>query len=64
MLEVDSLFRRSAKAMREAQITQTGCIHFLMQAYRLIVYYNNYSASLRALSLQAFCPPYNYYSPF
>jgi hypothetical protein len=37
-LEVDSLFERSAKSVRETGITQTGCIHFLMQACRLIFY--------------------------
>jgi hypothetical protein len=37
-VEVDSLFERSAEAVRETRITQTGCIHFLMQACRLIVY--------------------------
>jgi hypothetical protein len=39
-LEVDSLFKRSAKAVREARITQTGCIHFPMQDCRWIFYYN------------------------
>jgi hypothetical protein len=39
-LEVDSLFGRSAKAVHEVRITQTGCIHFLMQACRQIVYYS------------------------
>jgi hypothetical protein len=37
-VEADSLFRRSAKAVREARITQTGCIDILMQACRLVVY--------------------------
>jgi hypothetical protein len=37
-LEVDFLFERSEKSIREARITQTGCIHFLMQACRLIFY--------------------------
>ena len=35
------LFGRSAKAGREARITQMGYISFLMQACRLIVYFNN-----------------------
>jgi hypothetical protein len=34
--EADSLFERSAKAVREAQITRTGCIHFPMQAHCLL----------------------------
>lgn len=37
-VEVDYLFERSAKAVCEARIAQTGCIHFLMQACRLKVY--------------------------
>jgi hypothetical protein len=37
-VEVDSLFERSAKAVREARIARIGCIHFRMQACRRIVY--------------------------
>jgi hypothetical protein len=37
-VKVDSLFERSAEAVREAWITQTGCVHFLMQACRLVYY--------------------------
>jgi hypothetical protein len=37
-VEVDSLFERSAKAVREARVTQTGCIHFSIQACRLLYY--------------------------
>jgi TRAP-type mannitol/chloroaromatic compound transport system permease small subunit len=37
-VEVDSLFGRSAKAVREAWITRTGCIYFLIQACRLVYY--------------------------
>jgi hypothetical protein len=47
MLEVNSLFGRSVKAVREARITQTGCNYFLMQACRLIFYqYILYKAKL------------------
>jgi hypothetical protein len=37
-VEVDSLFERSEKGVREARVAQTGCIHFLMQACRLLAY--------------------------
>jgi hypothetical protein len=47
-VEVNSLFERSAEAVREAQITQTGCIHFLMQACRMTVYsFNCYTCCTR-----------------
>jgi hypothetical protein len=39
-VEADCLFGRSAKGVREARIARTGCVHFLMQACRLIVYYD------------------------
>ena len=38
-VEVDFLFGRSAKTVREAQIARTGCIHFLMQACRPFLYF-------------------------
>ena len=38
-VEVDCPIGRSAKPAREARIARSGCIHFLMQACRLIVYY-------------------------
>ena len=37
-VEADCPFGRSAKPVREARIARTGCVHFLMQACRLIVY--------------------------
>jgi hypothetical protein len=38
-VEVDCQFRRSAKVISEVRIARMGCIHFLMQECRLIVYY-------------------------
>jgi hypothetical protein len=38
VVEADCPFERSAKAVSEARIAQTGCVHFLMQSCRLIVY--------------------------
>jgi hypothetical protein len=38
VVEADCLFERSAKVVSEARIARTGCICFLMQACRLIVY--------------------------
>ena len=32
----------SAKVVSEARITQTGSLYFLMQACRVIVYYNKF----------------------
>jgi hypothetical protein len=39
VVEADCLFERSAKVVSEARIAQMGCIGFLMQACRLIVYF-------------------------
>jgi hypothetical protein len=37
-VELSFLLGRSARAVREARITQTGSLNFLMQACRLIYY--------------------------
>jgi hypothetical protein len=37
-IKVDSLFERSAEAVRKARITQTECVYLLMQACRLGYY--------------------------
>jgi len=48
VVKVDCRFGRSAKTVSEARITQTGSLHFLMQACRLInsrfrlLYFYNY----------------------
>jgi hypothetical protein len=38
VVEADCLFEHSAKVVSEARIARIGCIHFLMQACRLIIY--------------------------
>jgi len=45
-VEVDCLIRRSAKPAREARITRSGCLHFLMQACRLIYYFLYFTYSI------------------
>jgi hypothetical protein len=40
-VEVDSLFEHSAEAIRKAQITQTGCVYFLMQACVWVITVSN-----------------------
>ena len=38
VVEEDCQLGYSAKVVSEARITQTGSLHFLIHAYRLIVY--------------------------
>jgi hypothetical protein len=42
VVEEDYQLGCSAKVVSEARITQTGSLHFLMQACRVIVFYINY----------------------
>jgi hypothetical protein len=39
VVEANYPFERSAKAVSEARIARTGCIHFLIQACRLMVHF-------------------------
>jgi hypothetical protein len=41
-VDVDCQCRHSAKTVSKVRITQTGSLHFLMQACRLVVYYFKY----------------------